>query len=329
MREALRLEPRSVKDLYRLGVFEAQVESRHNRPALRAFVAAIESYRSLSEDERQRRGDLRKPYVRSLYGAARSALRLDDLARARRFSFDCIREDDGTDHVAPVHKLYLAAKICAALGRTEDAERGYRKALAAKGPPERDYVHAGLAALALGAGRAEDAERWIDGNIPPHRRKPVLWRLVGDVRVARGHGREALLAYQNALRNDRAGRHLTLTAMGSLEIASGRAQQAATAFRQANDFRRRKYLSEHLPALDGLATALALLGREVEAADVRGRAESLREQSKGQRAAGGPGIAVARPPSDDVAAPDGREEGPSAARSADGSGSVDKARRGA
>ncbi|MBI4704609.1 MAG: hypothetical protein HY744_26190 [Deltaproteobacteria bacterium] len=294
MGEALRLEPRSIKDLYRLGVFEAQVESRHDKPALRAFVAAIESYRALPADERQWRGDLRKPYVRSLYAGARSALRLSDLDRARRLSFDCIREDEQTDHVAPVHKLYLAGKICAALGRSADAERAYRKALAAKGPPERDYVHAALAALALATGRAEDAERWIEANVPPHRRKPVLWRLVGDVKVARGRGREALLAYQNALRKDRAGRHLTLTAMGALELAAGNAQKAAEHFRQANDFRRRKYLSEHLPALDGLATALWALGRDRDAADARAAAEGLREGRAGRGRPGPGGLASGR-----------------------------------
>jgi tetratricopeptide (TPR) repeat protein len=275
IRTALTHDPRSVTDLYRLGVFEAQVESRHDKAALRAFLAAIAAYREIpAGDERHQR--LRKHYVKAHYAGARSALRLRDLDRARHLAFDCIREDEGTDHVEPVHKLYLAGKVCAALNRDDHAERAFRKALDAKGPPRRDYIHGALASLALRGGHPEDAARWIDDNVPPHRRKPVLWRLVGDVKVAQGREQEALLAYQNALRKDRAGRHLTLTALGELQLRMGKPGKAETSFRQALDFRRRRYLSIHQPAQDGLACALAAQGKRM---DEEPRGEPLSEES--------------------------------------------------
>jgi tetratricopeptide (TPR) repeat protein len=273
IRTALSHDPRSLTDLYRLGVFEAQVESCHDKAALRAFLAAIAAYREIPDgDERHQR--LRKHHVKAHYAGARSALRLRDLDCARKLAFDCIREGEGTDHVEPVHKLYLAGKVCAALHRDDHAERAFRKALDAKGPPHRDYIYGALAQVALRTGCPDDAARWIDDNVPPHRRKPVLWRLVGDVKVAQGREQEALLAFQNALRKDRAGRHLTLTALGELQLRMGKPGKAETSFRQALDFRRRRYLSVHRPALDGLARALEAQGKAADAVEARAQLEA-------------------------------------------------------
>jgi tetratricopeptide (TPR) repeat protein len=252
MAEALRMEPDSIKDLYRLGVYEAQVENQRDAAALRAFAHAIRAYRALPAETRQRRKDLFKPYVKCLYASARSALRLGRLAQARDLSFSCIREDKSTDHIEPVHKMFLAGKICAAQGQPEPAERAFRIALDAKGPPRRDYVHTALAALFLATGRPDDASAWLDQNLPPHRRSSVSWRLTGDVRRAQNMPAEALAAYENALRHDSCGRHLTLARKGDVLRSLGRLADARAAYEKAREFRRRKYLRDDVHALDAL-----------------------------------------------------------------------------
>ena len=65
-------------------MFHAQIESCKDVPALRAFLGAVERYQALSATERERRHDLRKYYVRSLYAGARSALRLGPHPLARQ-----------------------------------------------------------------------------------------------------------------------------------------------------------------------------------------------------------------------------------------------------
>lgn len=252
MAVALALDPGSIKDLYRLGVFESQVESRRDVAAIRAFNRAISAYDALDIETKVRRKDLRKPYHRALYAAARSAFRLGRFEEARRRIFACIREDRETDFVAPVHKLFLAGRVCAELGRVEDAERAYRLALDADGPPRRDFVFAALATLAWRAGRLDDATAWVERHVPAHRRGAAIWRLLGDIRLAAGREDEALAAWENALRKDRAGRHLTLVRIGRRRLAANRLREARRAFQEAIEFRRRRYLSEDRPALEGL-----------------------------------------------------------------------------
>lgn len=271
MGATLRAWPDSIKDLYRLGVYEAQIESRHDAVALRVLERAISSYRALSDEERERRHDFRKSYVRALYAAGRSALRLRDAKRARRYAFACVREDEGRDHVAPLHKLHLAAKVCLATGELDHAERACRLALEGKGPPARDFVYGTLAAIASARGDHDAAVRWIDANVSPHRRSAAMWRQLGDARLETGDRARAMAAWQAGLLKDRAGRHLTLVRIGRAQLLEGKSTEALRSFRQACDFRRRHYASEDLPALEGMWRALEALGQSADAAEVRER----------------------------------------------------------
>lgn len=266
MGEALRLRPDSIRDLYRLGVFEAQLESRHDRVALKAFAKAISSYRALPQAERDRRHWERKPYIKALYAGARSALRLRRLTDARRLSFDCLREDRDSQYVAQLHKLYLAGRVCARLGEHDHAERAYRAALAADGPRERDFIYSALAELELARNAPERAIAWIDHNVRVERRKSYSWRLLGDAEAERGRWEIAVERYRAALRRDRSGRHLTLYRLGCSLEQLGRNQEAERAFEDARAFKRKVYMSEDEPSLRGAARVAHAMGHEDRAA---------------------------------------------------------------
>ena len=265
---ALDLSPASIKDLYRLGVFEAQIESAHDKVALRAFLAAIRAFEALPGDEREARGDLRKAYVRSLYAAARSALRLGQAPLARRLSFACVREDQDRDYLEPVHKLGQAAKVCLATGEIDLAERAARKAIDAKGPPRRDHLYGVLTEVARRRGLHDDGVTWIERNVPAHRRSAALFRQLGDLHRDAGRADAALAAWRSSLDRDRAGKHLTLVRIGRLLRAQGQLKEAERALRDALDFRRRKYLSDDPAALGELAALLETRGRIDEARQV-------------------------------------------------------------
>lgn len=255
--EALERRPTSVRDLYRLGIFEARLCASHDRAALRAFLAAIASY------ERGRAtgtvgADVRVSYIRSLYAGARSALRIGELPVARRLSFTCIREDQERNHLDPVHKLGQGARVCLAGGDLDAAERGARLALEAPGPPARDYLYGLLAEISLRRRAFTAAEAWIEVHVPAERRTPALWRLLGDIRVADGRPVDARGAFRSSLLRDKSGRHLTLVRLGRLEMAAGRLVEAARAFEDARAFRRRTYMSDDRAAVDGLAELAAL-----------------------------------------------------------------------
>lgn len=270
---ALELEPRSIKDLYRLGEYEAQLESMHDKPALRAFLGAVEAWRALPAETRAARGDLRKYLVKALYAGARSALRLGQLPLARRMSFDSIREDEKSDFLEPVHKLSLAGKICLATGELDHAERALRLALDAKGPPRRDWIFGLLAECCQRRGDFAAGCAWIEAHVPASRRAPFLWRLLGDLKREAGDAGAAFNCYEAALQRDRMGRHLTLQRIGELARERGDLKRAERAFAEAADFKRRHFNADDGRSLGELAEVLELRGRHERAAEARNRGE--------------------------------------------------------
>ncbi len=285
--EALRREPGSVKDLYRLGEFEAQIESQHDKVALRAFLAAVDAYRALPPATRSLRGDLRKAMVRALYAGARSALRLRQVQLARRMCFDAIREDDASGFLEPVHKFSLAGKICLTTGELDAAERALRIALDAKGPPRRDWLYGMLSELARRRGDGASAVAWIDRNVPPHRRDPALWRQLGDAHRANRALDQALACWESSLRRDRMGRHLTLQRMGEVLREKGELARAERAFADANDFRRRHWTKEDPELLQQAGEAARERGAEGRAREADRRAAEARRAGDGRDRRGG------------------------------------------
>jgi len=252
---ALEHEPDSIRDYYRIGVFEAQLENQHDAQALQAFCQAVAIYRGFSNEEQDRQHWLRKPYIKSLYSGARSALRLGRNVQAQQMVFDCIREDGERDFVEPVHKLHLGAKTCEARGQLEHAERGFIKALDAQGQPApqaRFYIIEALSKLCIAGGRHDEAIGWIEERISHHRRKPSQWRLIGIAQVALGRHSTALMTFRNALQKDNFGRHLTNVEIGKVHLSQGDLGKAKRAFEQALEFRERKYGSKDKAALEGL-----------------------------------------------------------------------------
>jgi tetratricopeptide (TPR) repeat protein len=251
--EALRLKPDSIVDRYRLGVYHASIQIQKDALALRAFGDVMRLVDRLPAAERTPQSRHWKTYMRTLYGAARSAYRLRRYLEARRYIFRCIRLDGERHHVEPVFKLFLAAKVLVAQGELADAERALRLAIDAPHQGDRDFVYALLAEIALRQGRVDDAAGWIELNIRPHHRKPYVWRLLGDCEAQRGHRERAVKLYKSALLKDHGGRHKTLLRIGRLEEAAGRLAEARRAYEQAADFRRRRYLTEDPDALEALA----------------------------------------------------------------------------
>lgn len=260
---ALELRPASVKDLYRLGVFEAQVEARRDKPALRAFLAAIEAYRGLPEAART--GALTKTYVKALYAGARSALRLGKTELARRLAFACVRADAATDYLAPVHRLDMAGRACLATGELEHAERAFRLALDAKGPPRRLHLYGRLADVAARRGDLDEARRWIEAHTRAEQRPAWLWRQLGDLQHRAGALDEALASFHASVLKDRSGKHLTWTRIAQIHVERGELGRAERTFRKAVDYARRRWSKEHEPALEGLAAVLRRRGKTEQA----------------------------------------------------------------
>ncbi|MEW6433071.1 MAG: tetratricopeptide repeat protein [Myxococcota bacterium] len=245
-------DPEHVTSLYRLATFFAEVESARDKKALELYMRAIRVYEAMDPLVRQRRHTFFKPYVKSLYGAARSALRLRQYALGQRLAGRCLRVDAESNHVAPVFKLYLAACLLLADGQAARAEKGFRLALAAEGPRDRDFIHDRLA-RALAAQRDLDgAVAWLDAHVPAHRRPAYVWTHLGDLELERGRRPAARQAWEAALRGNKSAKHLVLRRLGELALDDGKPAEARRRFQDALDWLRKRHQAVDPRLLEGL-----------------------------------------------------------------------------
>ena len=272
--EALRLNPESIVDWYRLGQYYASILSAKDVKALECFRGVFRLWRRISEGEQNSSNRNFKNYIRSLYGAARSAYRLKRYDEARGWIFDCIRQDRERNHMDSVFKYFAAGRVLAAQGSLVDAERALRLALEGKYNGDRDFVYGLLAEVALRQGRIGDAVDWIAGNVRPHRRKSYLWRLLGEAEEKRGNTREALAHYRSSLLKDRMGRHKTLLKMGQIHEGRGDFVQARRSYDEASSFRAKKFQREDGDALQALARLCERMN------DLEGARRALRRMSQ-------------------------------------------------
>lgn len=263
-----------IKAIYRRATFHAQLESAQDRKGLTDYEAAIALYESLPQERRESLHQLFKPYVKSLYGAARSALELGLADRAKLWAARCLRVDK-PDQMEPVFKYYLAAKACALAGEHSRAERGFRLALQAKGRPDRAFVHHELAKRFAARGDHAAAVDWIEVHVPASRRPPFIWVSTGDWHKAQGHIDAAMRAWESALFRDRDFRHLTLSRLGKAHLERNEPRKARQRFEEALRLRKKRDQATDCRALRGLAAVARLEGATAEADRMEREAESL------------------------------------------------------
>lgn len=262
-------DPAHVTTLYRLGTFFAEIESARDKKALEIYQRAISVYEAMDPRVRQLRHTFFKPYVKSLYGAARSALRLRQYAFAERLISRCLRVDAEANHIAPVFKLYLAGTILLARGQLARAEKGLRLAAEAEGPKDRAFVHARLARALAAQKNVDGAIAWLDRHAPPHRRPSWVWTQVGDFEASRGRRDAARRAWEAALRNNKSAKHVVLRRLGELALDEGKPAEARRRFQDALDWLRKRHQALDLRLLEGLLRCARLANDTAEVARLR------------------------------------------------------------
>lgn len=254
-----------ITSLYRRGKVLAKIENRRDKQALQDFQAAIELWEALDPDAQKKFHFFKKSYLKSLYSAAGSALALGKLDWAKAYIARSLRLDQGRKQaVAPVFKLYLAAKIIEAMGDLQRAERGYRQAADAPGPKNRSFVHGRIVRLMQGRAEHSQALAWLERHVPARWRPAYLWRLNAELLISLERSDEAVQALKTAVRKDRETRHLSLVDLGNLQLQRGELGQAKQSFNEALTLRRKRHQVTDLNALRGLKKVAEELGDSEE-----------------------------------------------------------------
>lgn len=260
------LYPSTVVDYYRHGMLYHHILERKDQKACPLFEKAVANWEALSPEEQEKRHKDHKNYIKALYHLAKARMRLGRYAEAEEAVRQCIEKDKNTDHEEPVHKFYLLGRILLEARKEEEALAHLKTAAHMRTKKPKDYVYYTLATCLVRLERWEEALDWLD-KIPPRFLKPHMKRLMGWIYYRLGAMEKAGSFLDQALREDNKGCHRTLVLMGQIFEDLGNLEKALECFKQANEFKRKEFLTDYEEALLGEARCLSKLGQKEEAVE--------------------------------------------------------------
>ncbi|NLI83784.1 MAG: tetratricopeptide repeat protein [Deltaproteobacteria bacterium] len=264
--KACTLRPGGVTSFYRRGMLFKQIQNKKDK-ALPLFETAVRNWDALEAEEREKRHQERKNFVKSLYQLASCLLDAGKPLEALEKLQRCIEEDSASQYLRMVHKHFALAKTYFHLGRLEPALDALRCAAALADPEDDDYVFELMARVHL---FSKDTHRaWEAVNrVPPRKRRPYFRWTEADVLLARGETDRAVRILEEAAEKDRRGRHKALMRLVRIDFRRGNFEVCLKWARDARSFFWEQYQNTYAEALLWEAAALVRLKNLQEAARV-------------------------------------------------------------
>lgn len=273
LKAAQSLRPDGVTSYYREGALFKQIEGKPDA-AVPLFERAISNWDGLSKEEKARRHQERKNFVKALYNLAGALLHTGRPGRAKDALDRVLAEDQESDYLSPMFKYFALGKILYHLNRFEEARDALIFALR-RAESAMDFVHELLARTYLALAQPEQAVKVIQ-EIPERLRRPYYQWTEADAWCALKDFQRARRVLLHAQERDRRSKHKTLIRLAKIEYLLGSFDEAARCASEALKFFDEKWGTVFEDGLFWLALSMFRLGRREEALEA---ALSLRRQN--------------------------------------------------
>lgn len=237
--KAREIRPDGVTNFYREGMLFKQLESKPDK-ALPLFAGAVSNWESLTEEEKGRRSQERKNYVKSLYQLAACLLEAGRPERALGFVKKCLKEDEQSGYLSLVYKHFALGKVLFHLNAFGEARDALLFAERFAGKEPVDFVLELLARTWLALGRAEKALETVR-RVPEKRRRPYIRWTEADILCMMKAYREATEVLMLSVERDSRSRHKGLVRLAKITYLLGRFREAATHAEHGAAFFREKW----------------------------------------------------------------------------------------
>ncbi len=269
--QARRLRPDGVTGLYRQGMLFKQIQNQKDK-ALPLFEAAVKNWDALSAEDRKKRHQERKNFIKSLYQLSSCLLDAEKPRAAMEALARCLDEDASSQHLKMVHKHFALGKIHFRLGQLDQARDALDFASTFADPADDDYVFELLARVHLARRDLARARQAVD-RVPAQRRRPYFRWTESDVLVAEGDPDRARRILVETAERDRRSRHKALLRLVRIDYRRGDFESCLRWARDAQAFFWDQYGNSYADGLVWEGAALVRLGRLEEAAGAARRLE--------------------------------------------------------
>ena len=229
-RKAQELRPDTVTNFYRQAMLTSQIENKPDK-ALPLFKQACVNWEGLGEEERSRRHQEKKNYIKSLYRLGSLLLKSGNGRGALERVNLCLALDEKSNYVTLAFKYFALGKVHYHLGDYEAARNALLFANQSSGSNPKDFVAELLARTYLALGSSDKALKTIE-QIPQRFRRPYVHWTEADILCAMKSFDRAMEVLKKSAEKDGRSRHKSLMRMarisylvkdyeGTLEHAGG------------------------------------------------------------------------------------------------------------
>lgn len=213
-KRAQELRPDSVTAYYRHGMLYKEVTSDQKK-AIPLLEKAKSNWEQLSTEDKQKRHQEFKNYVKAMYSLASCYLSQNMPKNALEILSKCIQEDSEKNYISPQFKSFLMGKILFHLGKLNDTLETLTIALSQAKEDELDFILELKARTHLALGEYEEGLKAI-GAIPKHKKRHYVIWTEADILTAMGKREEAKLLLEKSAERDRRSKHKALIRLAKI-----------------------------------------------------------------------------------------------------------------
>mgnify|MGYP000925852696 CR=1 FL=1 len=267
------LRPDTVTNYYRQGRLYREIEGKDQK-SIPLFRQAVENWERLTAEDRERRHQERKNYIKALYQLAGALVAVGRPDAALGHLQRCLSEDDTSNHIALAFKYFALGKVQYHLNSYAEARDALLFAARCRHDGPLDFVFELLARVYLALGAVDKAREAL-GRVPEARRRPYVRWTEADVCCAAGQYEQALGVLAGCVSRDGFSRHKGLLRMARITYLLGRFDQCAAHAEAARRFYREKWTNDCNEGIFWAAAAHLRLGRIDDAARLARELEDL------------------------------------------------------
>ena len=228
------LRPDGVTNFYREGMLFKQIEGKPAK-ALPLFLKAVKNWESLDHEAQTDRHQERKKYVKALFNGASAALACNHPRQTLKMIRSCMKSDESSDYIAPLHRYFALGKVLFYLNRFDEAQKALEAALLHEDSRQPDFVVELLARTHLCRNNWQAALAVID-KIPKKNRRPYVCWTLADALAASGDLVAAERVLENSANHDGRSRHKSLIRLARITYLQGKYEATWNSAKQALAF---------------------------------------------------------------------------------------------
>ncbi|MGM0609312.1 MAG: tetratricopeptide repeat protein [Candidatus Muiribacteriota bacterium] len=261
---AAALRPDTVTNFYRLGMLVKEIENKPDKSVC-FFNNAIKNWENLSNEEKEKRHQEKKNYIKALYQLGSALLKSGKTNESLNLLEKCIKNDQESNYLYVQNKYFALGKVYFAKSDYKKASEHLEAALEYS-PKKEDFIIELLARTYLYSEQYEKGLKIIS-KIKSKYMKPYCRWTKADILTSMKRLNEAEELLKQNITYDIKSKHKTLLKLSKISYLKGDYKTSLHFADQAFEFAENKWQSTNSEALYLKAVCFIKLGQTEKALD--------------------------------------------------------------